>query len=426
MQNLVLCKRLWLTMAATTLLATIVASPLKRISPEKAGMIQGQLSKADSAIQDAISRELIPGAVLAVVRHGKMAYLKAYGNRQVWPTKEPMHTNVVFDMASCSKAMSTAICTLILCEQGAIRLQDAVNLYLPDFENWTNKNGERKTIRISHLLTHTSGLPAYTSATDLQKKHGAPCPDALLSYICHAKRGFEPEKGFRYSCLNYIVLQRIIEKVSGTSLREFAQRHIFRPLDMHHTDYLPCAPNASGIWENTVLPVWAKNNDKVEEWKRIVAPTTQQTDGTLLQAMVHDPLARLINGGISGNAGLFSNAEDIAVFCAMLQNGGEWKGVRILSKQGVALLRTVPDFAKEYGRTYGWDNSSPYASCNGDLFSAATYSHTGFTGTSIVIDPVADCSVILLTHAVHPSEGKSVVRLRSIVSNAVAASLTKE
>ena len=132
-----------------------------------------------------------------------------------------------------------------------------------------------------------------------------------------------------------------------------------------------------------------------------------------------------MNGGISGNAGLFSSAEDIAILCAMLQNEGTWNGQRILSKQSARLLRTVPRFAEPFGRTYGWDCYSDYASCKGDLFSPQAYCHTGFTGTGIVIDPELDCSVILLTNSVHPDEGGSTVRLRSIVSNAIAASIVE-
>ena len=155
----------------------------------------------------------------------------------------------------------------------------------------------------------------------------------------------------------------------------------------------------------------------------MVAPTTRQSPDSVLCGMVHDPLARIMNGGVSGNAGLFSSADDIAILCAMLQNDGVWNGKRILSRQAARLLRTVPRFAEPYGRTYGWDCYSPYASCNGDLFSKQAYCHTGFTGTGIVIDPELDCSVILLTNAVHPNGGGSVVRLRSIVSNVVASSL---
>lgn len=156
-----------------------------------------------------------------------------------------------------------------------------------------------------------------------------------------------------------------------------------------------------------------------------IAPTTRQADGTVLRGVVHDPLARVLNGGISGNAGLFSTADDVAIFCAALQNGGEWNGHRILSPRTVEAMRSVPREVASFGRTLGWDCFTAYASCNGDFFSPQTYSHTGFTGTSIVIDPVTDTSVILLINAVHPEEGHSVVRLRSLISNIVAASIVR-
>ncbi|MBR4131167.1 MAG: serine hydrolase [Bacteroidaceae bacterium] len=399
--------------------AFIQAQQLKHVNPERVGMDSKRLLKADSIIEDAIRQGDIPGAVLAVVRHDKIAYLKAYGNRQVWPEVRPMTTGTIFDMASCSKAMSTAISALILCEEGKFRMLDAVSRYVPGFENWKDELGETTTIRIHHLMTHTSGLPAYYSPDP----KATPNPDACIEHISHMKRGFEPGKGFRYSCLNFITLQRIVETVSGMSLRDFSRQHIFAPLGMNHTDFIPCAPDADGVWHNTDQPCWAKQMPKGEDWRSIVAPTTKQGADSVLCGMVHDPLARIMNGGISGNAGLFSSAEDIAILCAMLQNDGTWNGKRIMSKQTARLLRTVPRFAEDFGRTYGWDCYSDYASCNGDLFSSQTYCHTGFTGTGIVIDPELDCSVILLTNSVHPDEGGSTVRLRSIVSNAVAASI---
>lgn len=395
------------------------AQPLRHVRPEQVGMDSHRLLKADSIIEDAIRQGDIPGAVLAVVRHDRLAYLKAYGNKQVWPEVRPMTTNTIFDMASCSKAMSTALCALILCEEGKFRMLDAVDRYVPGFENWTDASGGKTTIRIHHLLTHTSGLPAYYSpAAD-----AVPNPDAAIEHISHMKRAFEPGTGFRYSCLNFITLQRIIEKTSGMSLRDFSRSRIFAPLGMNHTDYIPCAPDAQGVWHNTDQPCWATLMPGGEDWRSIVAPTTRQTADSVLCGMVHDPLARIMNGGISGNAGLFSSAEDIAILCAMLQNDGTWHGKRIMSKQAARLLRTVPRFAEPFGRTYGWDCYSAYASASGDLFSPHTYCHTGFTGTGIVIDPELDCSVILLTNSVHPDEGGSTVRLRSVVSNAVAASI---
>ena len=378
---------------------------LKRVTPRKAHLSELCLQKADSAILDAISRKEIPGAVLGIVRRGRMAYVKAYGNRQVYPTTEQMTIGTMFDMASCSKAMSTAICVMQLCEQGKLRLTDPVSNYVPGFSNWKDKTDGEEIIRIQHLLTHSSGLPAYASVDAMERKYGSPNPKGLLEHICQVKRSFRPGSDFLYSCLNYITLQHIIQNCTGESLRDYAKHNVFLPLGMNHTDYLPLGEDLS-------------------RWGNLIAPTTKQPDGSVLRGQVHDPLARIMNGGISGNAGVFSTVDDIAVLCAALQNGGAWKGTRIMSAQTVHAMRTVPSWAKDIGRSYGWDVCSPYASCNGELLSPETYGHTGYTGTSIVIDPVNDVSIILLVNAVHPVDGVSrMVRLRALISNIVASAL---
>ena len=406
----------------------LLAQPLQRVAPEEVGMDSRHLLYADDALNEAIAKGEIPGAVLAVVRHGKMAYLKAYGNRQVYPTVEPMTTSTIFDMASCSKSMSTAISVMILAERGKLRMLDPVERYIPGFENWKSEDGKvKQTIRIQDLMTHSSGLPPYGPTEELIKKYGSPSPEGLLEYICHVKRDFRPKTDFQYSCLNFITLQHIVEKVSGQSLRDFARENIFDVLSMHYTDYLPCAPDAGGVWQNTCDPVWASLMPEGQDWRSLVAPTTKEKDGSVLRGQVHDPLAHYLNGGISGNAGVFSCADDIAILCAALQNGGEWNGHRILAPLTVKTMRTVPRAVLPLGRALGWDSYSDYASNNGDIFSATTYGHTGFTGTNIVIDPENDTSVILLVNAVHPEEGRSsMVRLRSLISNVVAASIRQD
>ena len=402
---------------------SVVAQPLQRVAPEQVGMDSRRLMYADEVIEAAIANKDIPGAVLAIVRDGKMAYLKAYGNKRVYPNAEPMTTGTVFDMASCSKTMSTAVCTMILVERGKIRLSDAVSVYLPGFQNWVSEDGkDKKTIRVSDLLTHTSGLPSYGPTAELEKQYGSPNQEGLMEYIKTCKRQFKPQTDYSYSCLNFITLQNIIEKVSGQSLREFARENLFDVLGMDYTDYLPTIRDKKGNWINTVDANWASLVEG--DWHDVIAPTEKQTNGQVLCGQVHDPLARIMNGGISGNAGIFSRAEDIAILCAALQNGGEWNGRRILSPQTVKAMRTVPrgDVA-QFGRTLGWDNSSGYASNQGDLFGWNTYGHTGYTGTSIIMDPDNNTSVILLINSVHPEDGHSVVRLRSLVANAVAGSI---
>lgn len=403
-------------------LQAATAQPLQRVAPEQVGMDSRKLMYADEAIETAISNKDIPGAVLAVVRNGKMAYLKAYGNKRIYPNVEPMTANTIFDMASCSKSMSTAVCTMILAERGKLRMLDPVSLYIPHFKNWESEDGkEKKVIRIADLMTHTSGLPPYAPVAELEKQYGSPNPDGLMEYIATCKRDFKPQTDFQYSCLNFITLQHIIETISGQSLRDFARENLFDVLGMAHTDYLPCKRDKDGKWINTADAHWATSTEG--DWHSLIAPTEKQSDGSVLCGQVHDPLARVMNGGISGNAGVFSCAEDIAVLCAALQNGGEWNGHRILSPLGVKAMRTVPRATATLGRTLGWDNFTAYASNNGDYFSPNTYGHTGYTGTSIIIDPDNDTSVILLVNAVHPEDGHSMVRLRSLIANVVAASI---
>ena len=403
-----------------SLQAVTMAQSLQRVAPEQVGMDSRKLMYADEAIEEAIANKEIPGAVLAVVRNGKMAYLKAYGNKRIYPNTEPMTANTIFDMASCSKSMSTAICTMILAERGKIRLLDPVSRYIPGFKDWESEDGkDKKVIRITDLLTHSSGLPPYAPAAELEKKYGSPNPTGLMEYIAGCKRDFKPQTDFQYSCLNFITLQHIIEAVSGQSLRDFARENIFNVLGMNHTDYLPCQRDKNGQWVNTANSRLSTLDFQLTR----VAPTEKQPNGQVLCGQVHDPLARILNGGISGNAGVFSCAEDIAILCAALQNGGEWNGRRILSPQGVKTMRTVPRSTAALGRSLGWDVFTAYASNSGDFFSPNTYGHTGYTGTSIVIDPDNDTSVILLINAVHPEDGHSVVRLRSLVANVVASSL---
>lgn len=402
------------------------AQRLERVIPERVGMSSARLAMADSVIERSIKSGDIPGAVLAVVRDGKMAYLKAYGYRSLTPRKEKMTVSTIFDMASCSKSMSTAVSVMKLVEDGKVRLTDPVSRYIPGFRSWTSDDGKRATtITVMHLLTHTSGLPPYVPVVELEKRFGSPAPDSLMSFIATWKRrDFEPGEDFQYSCLNYVTLQNIVQRVSGLSLREFARRYIFFPLGMSHTDYLPCKKDDKGLWINTDIPVWASGEG--DDWKDEIAPTEKQSSGQILRGQVHDPLARVLNGGISGNAGVFSTADDIALLCQALIGGGELRGIRILSPATVKLMTSLPRGLERFGRTPGWDMCSPYASNLGDLLSRSAYGHTGFTGTMIDIDPENKLAVILLTNSVHPSGKTNTVRLRSLVVNAVAGAMTGE
>ncbi len=392
--------RRYLVLIMSAGMLTLSAQHLQKVLPEQVGLDSRQLALADSALNTEIAAKNIPGAVLAIVRHGKMAYLKAYGNRSVYPTVEKMTTNTIFDMASCSKPIGTGTSAMRLLEQGKFRLLDPVNRYVPEFLNWKQGTRDEETIRIIHLLTHTSGLPAYGPVQTLEKKYGSPNPKGMMEYISTCRRDTCPEIHMRYSCLNFITLQNVIQNITGQTLKDYAEQNIFRPLGMYHTCYLPA---------DSLLP--------------IVAPTEKQKDGSVLRGQVHDPLARIMNGGISGNAGLFTCAEDLGIYVSMLLNGGEWNGVRILSPQAVKAMTTIPYGFERFGRSLSWDLHSAYSSCNGDLFSNKTFGHTGYTGTTVVIDPEADLGLIMLINSVHPEDGHGVVRLRSVIANIIASSI---
>ncbi|WP_080904253.1 serine hydrolase domain-containing protein [Parabacteroides sp. Marseille-P3160] len=370
-------------------------------NPAGRGIDIPHLAMVDRVVNQAIQDREIPGAVVAVVKNDRLVYCKAYGNKEVYPDTIPMTEETVFDLASVSKSISTAVSVMILLDRGRLRLMDDVALYIPGYQPWRDSlQTEREPIRIIHLLTHTSGLPSYAPVDSLQKKYTLPNPDGLIDYISTVSRRTRPGTDFNYSCLNFITLQRIVETISGETLQDFAQKNIFRPLGMKHTDYNP--------------------QGETLEW---AAPTEKQADGSVLHGKVHDPLARLVNGGISGNAGVFSNAEDLSRLVAMLMNGGKYKGTRILSQAAVRAMRTIPRGFESFGRSLGWDVCSPYASNNGDLFGWNTYGHTGYTGPSISIDPDTKTAVIFLTNRVHPADKGGVNRLRALIANIVAASV---
>ena len=372
---------------------------IHRTTPEKAGLDPQKIVQADAIILESIEKGEIPGAVLAVVRHGSLAYLKAYGNKSVYPKVEPMTENTVFDMASVSKPTGTAISIMQLIENGKLRLTDPVSMYIPGFLPWVDPETNRKVeIRIIDLLTHTSGLPSYITATLLTEKYGSPNPKALIDSIATSKRMFRPTTRVLYSCLNFITLQNVLQNITGQQLCDYAKEHVFDVLGMTHTTYNPTG---------AILD--------------LIAPTEKQPDGSVLLGKVHDPLARLLNDGNSGNAGLFSNAEDLALLAAALMNGGAYNGKRILSPLTVETMTRVPEDVKTLGRNLGWGSHTS------SLFDPErAYSHTGYTGTFLMIDPTSKTAVILLTNRVHPEDKGDVGRLRALVTNVVAGAIIKK
>lgn len=428
-------------------------SPLvKRSNPVPPGETYSKIDtqrmlSADSVILRAIEHSEFPGAVLCVVKRaddnssmGDIIYMKAYGNMQLYSGADsqtgrydvvevPMCEDAMFDLASLTKNFGTTLAFMHLLENGKVTLNDRVKNYVPDFKTWDSiampetktKSAkkskpqviERRHITIEQLLTHTSGMPAsiyVPSFVERCRKNGATTAtlsDSLINYLAVSeKRLFRPGSDVRYSCLNYVLLQRIIEITTGESLDEYANRVIFSPLGLSHTRWQPI---------DTSWP---------QELSSLLVPTEILPDGTLLKGVVHDPIAREINQGVSGNAGLFSNAHDLAVLSSMIMNRGIVGGVRVLSEASIDAMIRIPEKYQSQHRTLGWDGAYDEGGSYGDLMTPhAVISHTGYTGTSVAIDMERGVAIILLTNRVHPQDKGSIGRTRNVVANIVMSAI---
>ena len=341
----------------------------------------------DTAINEAIEEGLTPGAVVWIESRGQRLHFASYGSKSVVPEREAMELDTIFDCASLTKVMVTAPAIMMLVEEGRVRLNDRIQTYLPDFEDSTR-------ITVLQLLTHFSGLRPSLTLDPPWSGY-----ETGVRLALQEKPAAEPGSRFIYSDINYILLAEIVRRTSGTALDRFARERIFEPLGMTETTYLP--PDAL---------------------RKRIAPTERLEDGTVLRGVVHDPTTRMM-GGVSGHAGVYSTAKDVATFARMMLNGGQLNGTRILSPLSVLRMRTPQSPQGADARGIGWDIDTPYSSPRGDLFSMSSYGHTGYTGPSLWIDPLSHSFVTLMTNRVHPEAKTSVVRLRSFVASIVAANL---
>ena len=344
-----------------------------------------RLDAIEPVVQDAIQSKRVPGAVVLVVHQGKVVYKKAFGNRAVEPSVEPMTTDTIFDLASLTKPIATATSIFKLLEAGKLRLSDPVTMYFPDFA----ANGKEK-VTLEHLLTHTSGLLADNAVADYQEGS-----EQAMQKICNLKLLAPPGEKFTYSDVGFIVLGEIVRKISGKGVDDFSRDEIFLPLGMKETSYNPA-----------------------EALKSRIAPTQKEKE-TMLRGTVHDPRARLMKG-VAGHAGLFSSADDLAIYASMILDPSRFKGISPASVRSMSQARAVPGG----WRTYGWDCDTGFSSNRGDLFPrGSTFGHTGFTGTSIWFDPGSQTSVIVLSNRVHPNGKGDASRLRSQVATVVASAV---
>ncbi len=383
------------------LAADSLTAGLPQASPESVGLLADQLQRIDDAVAAAIAATEVPGAVVLVARHGRIAYLRAFGNRAVEPTPEAMTTDTIFDMASLTKVMATAPSIMLLVEKGAVRLDDRVKRYLPNFVG-----GGKDTITVRQLLTHYSGLrPDF----DLSKPWEG--YEAALEELWKETTQGDPGKEFVYSDLNYIALGEIVRAVAGVRLDAFARENIFDVLGLTETRFIP-PPD----WRGRIAPTESRSRSLAY----LKGSGTPSQSNDYLRGEVHDPTAWRM-GGVAGHAGLFSSARDVAVYAQMLLNHGVYDGKRIFSTLGVQAMTTPqsPRSALPL-RGIGWDIDTLYSAPRGDLF-AGGYGHTGFTGTSLWVHPGTETFVVILSNRVHPDGKGDATHLRGVIANIVAA-----
>jgi CubicO group peptidase (beta-lactamase class C family) len=359
------------------------------------GLAPDQFSEVDQIVAAALKRGDCPGAVVVVVHEDEVVFRKAYGLRSLKPEPAPMTIDTIFDLASLTKPIATAGSAMVLIEQGKLSPDDLVAKHWYAFA----VNGKEK-VTIAQLLLHTSGLTADNPVSDY-----ADGKATALERIAGLKLEAPPGTRFKYSDVGFMVLGEVVEKISGVSLDAFAKKNVFELLKMKDTTFTP-----AGALRPRIAPTGLREN-------------------RIILGEVHDPRAFKM-GGVAGHAGLFATGDDIARYCRMLLRGGELDGTRVLTEKTVKLFtepHPVPGPEGKEGsgaklaRAYGWDVNTSYSAPRGELFSNGEgYGHTGFTGTSVWVDPPTKTAVIVLTNRVHPDDKGNVVRLRREIGTAVA------
>jgi CubicO group peptidase (beta-lactamase class C family) len=359
------------------------------VAPESVGMRSDVGARLDSLLSDAIARGVAPGAAIAVGRNGRLVHLAGHGRLDTDPASGAVDPETIYDLASLTKVVGTTTAAMILEEEGALDLDRPLGDYLPALRG-TGK--EAITLRL--LLLHRGGFESF--APLFHEHRGR---EAYLAQIASRPLRWEPDTRTEYSDWDLILMQLVIESLTGETLDTYLERRVFGPLGMKDTGFNPDATR-----------------------KQRVAPTEiQEFRGGKVHGEVHDENAWAM-GGVAGHAGLFSTARDLAIFAQMLLDGGEHPGGRLLRPE--TITGWTARQGSESTRALGWDTPSPNGSA-GRYLSSRSFGHTGFTGTSLWIDPEARLFVILLTNRVNPSrEGVGVARLRREVADAARSAIT--
>ena len=369
-------------------------------SSPRAGFDLARLDRLDAVINDAIAAKLTPGAVVVVGRGDTVVFRRAYGNRSLQPAVEPMTLDTMFDLASLTKVVATTPAVMALIEDGRIRLTDPVATFIPEFGKYGK---DRVTVR--DLLTHMSGLRPDVDVADEWKGHSEAIRRATEEVLTQP-----PGRRFVYSDINYFLLAEIVERVAKQPFAEFVRARIHAPLGMRDTMFTPPASLAGRIAPTQVCTEFGWPCDGPNQ--------------RMLRGVVHDPTARRM-GGVAGHAGLFSTAADLTIYARMLLDGGAIGSTRVLSPLTVARMTSPATPPGEPNvRGFGWDIDSSYSANRGELLPVGSFGHTGFTGTSLWIDPATRVFIVFLSNRVHPDGKGDVTPLRARVGTIVASALT--
>ncbi|HUS10267.1 MAG TPA: exo-beta-N-acetylmuramidase NamZ domain-containing protein [Pyrinomonadaceae bacterium] len=395
-----------LTIASPSLASTPPAR-LKVVKAASVAVSAEKLAEIDVEVEREIEQQHLPGAVVLVARNGGIVWRQAYGSRALEPAREVMTADTIFDVASLTKIVATATSIMILVERGKLRLSDPLSNFIPEI-----KGEGRERITIELLLTHRAG---YAPDFDLKERWSG--YDEAMKRLQREPLRNPAGAKFVYSDINYIALGEVVHRVSGLTLDEFARQNIFVPLGMRDTGFRPksdlrrrLAPTEKRRGQLSYLGDKPRDSEvDADKW---------------LRGEVHDPTSYRM-GGVAGHAGLFSTADDLAIYCQMILNGGTYRGVSILAPLTVNEM-TRPRLVSESGwtRGLGWDINTSFSTNRGDLFPLGSFGHTGFTGTSLWIDPASNMFVVFLSNRVHPDGKGDVAALRGRVASIAAAAVT--
>lgn len=361
--------------------ATLVAA-----TPTQVGLSATMPATLDSLARAAVADSVAPGVVIAVGRYGRLVYMHGEGHGDWIRGSQPTGANTLYDMASLTKVVATTTAAMLLEEAGLLQIDSTVAHYLPEF---AAVDSAKRDITVRMLLTHSGGLEAFAALYTTY--HGR---QQYLEQIAARPLQYEPGTDMIYSDWDFILMQLVMERITGQTLDAFTAERIFGPLGMHDTGFLPDA---------SLRP-------------RTAATAIDTTRGGLLWGVVHDENAYAM-GGVAGHAGLFSTATDLSTFAQFMLNGGYYGDTRLLTPQTIARW-TAPQYPGS-SRALGWDTPSPPSSA-GRYANPRTFGHTGFTGTSIWMDPVHELFIIVLANRVN-SHGMTTghTALRRAVAEAV-------